>query len=769
MRKLLPIFSLFFLAAGFTFSFYHQIIFQPNQYFFSDAGDGIKNYFTYAYHIKHDTSFVNFEGMNYPYGEHYLYTDCHPVLANLLKTTGAIFPWIHNYSIGLLNWKMIFAIFLTFIACYFLLREFEIIPWLAVVFSLGITLLAPQLFRLEDHFALSYSLALPLSWLLFLKITKKPISYAWIALLFINNLFWLFIHAYLGVIVIAFLLLLFLSFLFFGKKEALPLPKWPLLGSLLLPLLLFFSYTKLTDTHSGRTDNPSGFFLYNAEPDDLLIPHHGPLRTVLDQLTGNAIKLEWEAWSYVGMATVTMLLIALISFFIALSKRKFPAFQRTFFPNRQLNHGLLAGVLLFLFAMGIPFKQFPELLEYFPILKQFRATGRFSWPLYFALLVWSSTLTQQRYFHFKDQKRFLGIGMVTLVALLNILEALPHHFHISRAITQSPNLFVKEQLPSPLQDAIESINTEAYQAIISIPFYYYGSESYARPRPNEAMRTSIVMSYHTGLPLVNASLTRTSVWESKNIVQLISPDFYPKAIKQDLPSDKPFLVVKAPLPTTDNEKALLEKGTFIFKNRSIELYSITTEDLFKSSASKVVAQFREAEASLFPQKDFLVSDTSFLFYDDYENRSSDTTFRGKGAFASVKKGRNLLAQFGPGTFEKEKAYHLSLWMYNGEPDALNLWFRLIVEEYDPNLEKWYTTVIFPEFAETIYRDWSLVEGTFKATNAQNIISIITKGKANSKALLHADDLLVREAGIDIYKVDTITNTLFYNNHRVELK
>ena len=59
--------------------FYGNIIFDPNNHLFSVDGDGIKNYFTYAYQIKHNHSFINFEGMNYPYGEHFLYTDCHPV------------------------------------------------------------------------------------------------------------------------------------------------------------------------------------------------------------------------------------------------------------------------------------------------------------------------------------------------------------------------------------------------------------------------------------------------------------------------------------------------------------------------------------------------------------------------------------------------------------------------------------------------------------------------------------------------------------------
>ncbi|MBK6881985.1 MAG: hypothetical protein IPH05_03360 [Flavobacteriales bacterium] len=42
---------------------------------------------------------------------------------------------------------------------------------------------------------------------------------------------------------------------------------------------------------------------------------------------------------------------------------------------------------LLLFAFCIPFKDFPELLDHLPILEQFRATGRFTWPFYFVITV----------------------------------------------------------------------------------------------------------------------------------------------------------------------------------------------------------------------------------------------------------------------------------------------------------------------------------------------------------------------------------------------
>ncbi|MBK6965486.1 MAG: hypothetical protein IPH20_16550 [Bacteroidales bacterium] len=68
-----------------------------------------------------------------------------------------------------------------------------------------------------------------------------------------------------------------------------------------------------------------------------------------------------------------------------------------------------------------------------------------------------------------------------------------------------------------------------------MPFFYQGSESYSRPRSEESARASMVFALHSGIPLVCANLTRTSIQESKNIVQLVSPDFYKRVSNQTCP------------------------------------------------------------------------------------------------------------------------------------------------------------------------------------------------------------------------------------------
>ena len=107
-------------------------------------------------------------------------------------------------------------------------------------------------------------------------------------------------------------------------------------------------------------------------------------------------------------------------------------------------------------------------------------------------------------------------------------------------------------------------------------------------------------------------------------------------------------------------------------------------------------------------------------------------------------------------------------MYNNHPDALNLWLRFMVEEYDEANNKWYTTTVFPEFSEVINHDWSLIELEFKIRNPQNRIYIVSIGKDNSKADLHLDDLFIYEKGSFNYKIKRPGSSpiLFKNNQEI---
>ncbi len=768
MQKRLLFILLVLFATIITLLFYYPIVFHPNDFMFNNEGDGIKNYFTYCYHIKFDHNFIDFEGMNFPYGEHFLYTDCHPVVANFIKLISGILPVFSEYSIGILNFLMILSIFLTFIVTYYLLLEFNINKWFSLLFCIGVTLLAPQIFRLVGHLALSYSVAIPLSWLLLIKVFKNQNNRKYIILLYVNNIFWLFIHSYLGIIILFFLSLMMVVKFVLDKNKVNKLKHYlVLISTVILPILFFYAFAILTDTHINRTDNPSGFFQYNAELDDVFLPHHPPLKPLFDKLTGNIIAQQWEAWSYVGFTTTLLFAIIIILSIIQFLKKNPNSILYKLFDSKILNISLISAVVVLLFAMAIPFKQINGLIDYLPFVKPFRATGRFTWPFYFVAMVFSASVLQKIYDIASGKKQIVFMtALCVFVGCFNILEGLPYHLDVSKSITTTKNVFKKEELSSTYIKALQLINSSKYQAIITLPFYYQGSECFSRPRMYKTVTSSFIISYHTGIPIVCAYLTRTSVPESKKIVQIVSPAFYTKQIQYDIKSTKPFLVMTTNDSITDYEKEILRKCKALYISEEISIYALQPEDLFYNSASEVFENYQHAKTNLFYNQHFQVSsDSSFLYYNGFEKSASTHIFRGKGGFQSIKVGKNTFAEFAPYTFKTDKIYHVSLWMYNGMKDALNDWFRFIIEEHDEDKGTIETTTYFPEQSEIINGNWTLLEGTFEVKNPKSKVYIISKGKENATQELFADDLLIKENGVDIYNLIS-DNELFYNNHQV---
>src|ERR1700733_5463679 len=93
--------DLLIMGAAFCiyFIYFHHVFLNINSILSSITNDSLKNYYTYVYHVKNDSSLFQFAGMNYPFGEHVVYTDCQPALTILLKAL----PFTHNYLIGILH------------------------------------------------------------------------------------------------------------------------------------------------------------------------------------------------------------------------------------------------------------------------------------------------------------------------------------------------------------------------------------------------------------------------------------------------------------------------------------------------------------------------------------------------------------------------------------------------------------------------------------------------------------------------------------------
>ena len=745
-------FVLLVLALCLVGIFFWPILSQPNDQVFVTSGDGLKNYFTFAYYVTQNQSEFNFEGMNFPYGEHIFYTDGHPLLSGFLRLLQVENP------VGILNLLLLFSIILSPVVIFSCLKELGLDNLASFVFAFTIFILSPQIFRLSGHLSLSYGLAFPMNVLFILKYLKES-KQKYLILIFTTSLIWMLTHAYLGIMILAFNILVFLFNISVYRSLSAKI-KWPLLFISLAVIGIYLGILKSTDTHLLRTENPSGFFLYNAEIDDILIPPTGPLKTFLDYLLPGTIKLQWEARGYLGLLNVVLLISTMVLGLLAIWSMNSRDKLKVILPNDRIKILFFSSLTLLLFALYFPFKSFPQLVEVFPVFKQFRATGRFVWPFYFIFgligAIFYSSLIKKRFT--KKTKTLALLGVLSV----GIIEGVPYYKEASKEI--GPNPFSEEILNEEYAELVQSTQTDNYQGLITLPFFYQGSETYSRPKTDIAVSEGIKLSYHSGVPLFNSYLTRTSIPESKKIVQMLGPDFYPKEIKDDLNLNQPILILYTGEVLNPYEEEILRRSTVLKKQGKLELRSISPKDFFHNSSNDISLKFKSDTNLVDIAHGFKANENTPLLYFTFDDQEADLSLRGTGAYAGDKKGKNLLAEIHPGQLKSNHDYHISIWMYNGEPDALNLYFRLIIEEQDTETGEWYTTEIYPEMAPILFGDWSLVEGTFRIQNPANKLFIVTKGKENSKASFHADELMIWKSGIDIYKEED--DHLIFNNHQV---
>ena len=457
---------------GFFLYLFYPILLHPNSYLFGNSGDGLKNYFTFTYYIQNNHSWTNFEGMNYPFGESIFYTDGHPLLAVIIKSIGYIFPSINFYGVGILNILLLGSLVVTVLFLYKIIRHFSIHPTIALFGAFAITLLSPQNGRLAGHYALAYSCAIPM--LIYFVILysekinclKNGLIIGLICLVFFMT------HAYLGIIcsglVLLMALTLFLKQLI--KKGTYQHSMWLFLSGI-LPLLLFYSCVKLTDIHVGRTTNPWGIYENHAELSTVFIPYitENMIR-VFPFLEG--IDQPWEGRAYIGLGTTILLISLLIRFvYIKLTPKKS---HQKFIPTSFI-FLLVSSAVLLLFALFIPFRfGYDDLLEKLAIVKQFRAIGRFTWPFYFVATLLFIIVGGKLYTHFVGiQKLKTAYFIGFIFPFLLFFEGHDPFVEKAMMLSKKKNVFSTDNEIR----LFSTIQKQQYQAILTLPFYSFGSEN----------------------------------------------------------------------------------------------------------------------------------------------------------------------------------------------------------------------------------------------------------------------------------------------------
>lgn len=769
LNKVKSILPIFFLSVIFLTTFYGKVLFSPNSYLFSSDGDGMKNYYTYAYYISKNNSNIEFEGMNYPFQEHFMYTDCHPAMAFFLKITTSIFPSLSHYAIGILNLTLLLSLVLTSLLLYLIFRKIGISQLISTLGAFSIMVLSPQLFRLTGHLSLSYSFFIPLTIYLILLFEEKE-QKKQLVFLGLSILIFFFTHAYLGIIATAIIAVYAsIGFLinFIYKK---PFSKYIFeLAAAIIPLGLFYAFVKLTDTHVGRTDNPWGIHEYHAELSTVFLPVRGTINKFLNSVFGDLGQgSSWEGWAYIGLIALAALTMYIISFF----KKNNGISQ--FSNNRFINLLFLTSAGLLCYALLLPFRSlFLYIIDHLGPIKQFRSVGRFAWVFYFVInIIAIYGLDLIAKYLLSKKKKLFAYSLIVLIPFITILEGIGYHSSISKQISKSPNVFESAQLSEELQIDFSEINPDNYQALIALPFFHFGSENFDRNPKKENVKLALLFSYHLNLPMFNG-FTRTPVINGKKILQLFSSDFYKKEIEADIIEDKPILIVCSNEELKDADRRLLKKSSLIKKQQDYSIYEIDKKSLFKNTSEKEFEKFNliTENQNYHERKGFLVSDTSLFFlFDEFKEYYPPNFIKNSnGCYGGLQRNYNVFLEFKGSMLNPNRTYITRFWMYNnGKNNGQDRINGLIFFEKTSNgKSEWLHPTANGRKSQEINGDWSLVEIPLLDVDTSATYKLIVKGDYKSEDSYYIDDLLFTDAELNIYKLwpDSV---LFQNNHKIIL-
>ncbi len=727
--------TVFILMFTFLCYFYSPILFHPSSYIFGDMGDGIKNYFCYQWHIQNDTSFINYTGTNYPFGEHHTFTDGTPLLSNFVKAL----PFLKSHSIAIFNLSLLFSIILTALLLFNIFKEFFVANIFSIISAIGITILSPQMLRLQGHYSLSFSFFIPLLIYLLLLFETRENKTKYTFLICLTILCAFFIHPYIGMILTTF------AFLYHLLKICLHVKKLkqlllPFFTQSIFPVLFYFLFLKFTDTHTDRITHPYGFLFYTANIETVFVSTMKPFRHMLSQLI--KIKIQnFEGIAYVGISSLFALLY--LPFLLFSKRTKLKEIVKN---NKILGVFLfmtLASIPILFFSMGYPFKWNAEwILDEFPLIKQFRSPGRFAWVFYYITTI-AAVIIISKYFLTKANP-IIKYVTITAILLLFIVEGIPYH----RQITEHSfpkNYFDSTNIDGEMKEICMAMKKTKAQAIIPLPFFHIETDYFYFTGTEKIKTTSFIIANNTNIPIAASSTPRTSLSEAKCLIQLVGSSLIKKDLEKYVKQTEPFYILYSKETLDEGEQNLLAKGQVVLETKNYLLKIISTEELFANDAEKYLSYYSQNKNQLKFTAGFYLADSSFIKYVTFDN------LPGKQLTASIYN-ECVLLDIQPNSLEKDKVYEVSFW-YNlksgdelgediqaREMDDANNTIRLLSEKRCNQM---------PD----VVKDKVLIKLNFKTSNPQNKIRICQKGNIDYKYdTFTLDNLLVRRKDVDVYRM-----------------
>lgn len=760
IKKYLPTIILLILGLYVMDRIFVDAFWNPNNYLLGGSLDALKNYFTPAWFIKYNSG-VHFSGMNYPYGEHVLYTDNQPLFSWILSGIHHnIYP-IADHTVGILNGMIFASILISMFVLHRIAMHFGLPHVFAIPLSILLALLSPQIHRFAGHYALAYTCFVPILWYLLIQLTKNTEkNWGYLALLLVYISLSGLVHAYYLLIGAMFSGLYMGLYALKKRKYYAGLAKKSLMQAamlLLIPVVFIQGFLWMTDATPDRPSNPFGILSYQAHWHTVFMPVQGPMYEAYNRFF-HGKNPGPEGFAYVGLAATAVFFLSLARMIGYGWRKKWKRITRFALPG-ELRTALWASVLLLLFSMAIPLKwELTFFLDLVPPLKQFRSLGRFAWVFYTVFTMYAAVYLFLIYKRLK-QKSLGNIGAwILFLALTFWAWDTGIHADIHADIVKSNkgrNAFIHDAPDYKAWIEEGGMKVEDFQAALPVPVFNIGSEKFVSRWATFGVTEQIYrLSYTTGLPMACGSMSRTSIKESSNLVQLFSPDYTEKEILKDLPDQRPFLILKHEnVPLSWPEQQLLSKCTLVHHGGNYSLHKLELKDL-ASKGPEVIADFEQNKDSLYQAGDFFLSDSTWFYFNGFDKEGITTL--GEEEYPGEKNTPLILYE---GPIPDTSWMEVSVWAkivpsQAGFP-AFN--FKEFTKEEDKQIFHLDEGMLFEM---NVYKNWLRRDYRFKVKAPGNKAVIYLQGNWPV-----AESVLIRPEKTDVYlPMKEGEAVLMYNNY-----
>lgn len=731
-----------------------DLLLHPDSVVLGIDGDAAKNYYTFIYQSLYGDG-LWFEGMNYPYGEHIIFTDAQPLFSIPLSLLNKFFS---INPIAMMHLLILVGFMLSIILLYKILLRFATPRLAALIFAVLITTMSPQVFRLTEHFSLSYFCVVPAIFYLLLAYHQER-KKKHIILLAVFALVVAWVHPYYLLMVCLWMLLYTVAYLL-SKPSEIKLRvthTLPIIGVALLSVIVFQLILILTDPITDRPTSPQGILANRTQLSDIVTSQYSILGSWLSNLgLVDTVAARSEGYTYIGIVPLVLLIVGL---FIAIRNRiatkKDPEAD-------NLGIWLFIAIVMLLIGMAFPFTYCFSCLDKASFLKQFRAVGRFSWSFYYIIALLSVVILNRLLLVNRSSINRKYYGLVLAVAVIWAIDAKGYITYMHSIVQERDKNFVADE-KSALQKLLAKHNLKPtdFQSILSLPYVHIGSEKLGVGAAHTATLLPVFnAALDIQLPIMNVMLSRTSWEQTFSHVKIAGGPYTEK--KTLAKSDKPvLLMVPTDYQSNPDEQYLISTADLIGSYDGVSVYQLSLTKLLAKDYQ--LQQEAKDIASRLGVSESYSSAAGFSYYNWYDDSAAKDVLFGTGAAVATTANTKLLLSEPFRYAEAGELYEFSVWALVGDDNHKSPFFN--INCIDSAGSVLTTHVAYGSESTDSYGLWLRISTYFTVPQYCSRIDVTVLNLPNP-TYLALDELLIRKTTDVVIRRDEQEHVLV-NNHIVK--